>query len=122
MEEMRKAAQKAGESKTQFDVHRWTPDYAYWFLHKDAEAEREDFFGYGGLFSLLLKPDPVAHPPMPAIPRIMRTHPAYSGKMEEQYKQAQSLKDPFLPQSKEVFGEPFREDPSYDGLCLCCRC
>ena len=115
-DDLRQATQKAGESGKPLDVTRWMPDHAHWFLDKSAQAERNDFFGHGGLFSILLKPDSTAHPKLPKVPRILSTHPAYTGGLEGQYAMALSMKDPFLAKSKEVFGLPFHEDPSYDGL------
>ena len=116
IEEMQEAVMAAAESKTAPDVSQWMADYAHLFLDKSSEAQREDFFGYGGMFSLLLKPDSKPKQTLPALPRIMTSHPAYSGTLPKQFEMAQSFQDDFLARSKLIFGEPFREDPSYKGL------
>lgn len=113
---MREELEKARKNNTSPDVASWMPDYAHLFLDKSAEAQREDFFGHGGMFSLLMKPDPKPRQLLPTMPRIITTHPAYSGTLQKQYDMVQSYKNDFLGQSKLIFGEPFREDPSYDGL------
>jgi hypothetical protein len=116
LDEMRKATQKAGEANEPLDVNKWMPDHAHFFLDKSAQAQRDDFFGRGGMFSVLLKPDPKVKQTLPALPRIMSSHPAYSGSLPKQYEMAQSFKDNFLAQSKVVFGEPLQDDPSFEGL------
>lgn len=115
-EDMRVALENAGKNNSYPDVTSWMPDYAHLFLDKSAETQREDFFGHGGMFSLLLKPDPKPRQLLPTVPRILATHPAYSGTLQRQYDMVQSFQNDFLAQSKLIFGEPFREDPSYDGL------
>lgn len=115
LDEIRKAAQKAGESNSPLDVSKWMADHAHLFLDKSAKAQRDDFFGYGGMFSLL-KPDPKVKQTLPLLPRIMTSHPAHSGSLPKQYEMAQSFKDDFLAQSKLVFGTPFQNDPSFEGL------
>jgi hypothetical protein len=113
---MREALENASKNNSSPDVASWMPDYAHLFLDKSAEAQREDFFGHGGMFSLLMKPDAKPRQILPAIPRVLATHPAYSGTLQKQYDMVQSFQNNFLGQSKLIFGEPFREDPSYDGL------
>jgi hypothetical protein len=116
LEEMREALEKAGKNNTPPDVASWMPDHAHLFLDKSAEAQREDFFGHGGMFSLLMKPDSKPMQTLPAIPRILATHPAYGGGLQKQYDTIQAFQNDWLKQSKIVFGEPLHEDPSYDGL------
>jgi len=115
-EEMREALEKASKNNSSPDVASWMPDNAHLFLDKSAEAQREDFFGHGGMFSLLMKPDSKPRQLLPEVPRIFATHPAYTGTLQKQYDMVQSFQNDFLGQSKLIFGEPFREDPSYDGL------
>lgn len=66
---------------------------------------------------LFLATDPNTRPPEVKIPKVMRTHPAFQGAdMESKMAMAYSLKDKFLKQSKEVFGETIREEPAYAGI------
>jgi hypothetical protein len=116
LEEMREALEKAGKNNTKADVTGWMPDHAHLFLDKSAEAQREDFFGHGGMFSLLMKPDSKPSQTLPAIPRILATHPAYTGSLQKQYDMIQSFQNDWIKQSKVIFGEPFHEEPGYDSM------
>jgi hypothetical protein len=115
-DEMRKELEKAGKNNSSADVAGWMPDYSHHFLDKSAEAQREDFFGHGGMFSLLMAPDAKPRLTLPTVSRLMQTHPAYTGGWQKQYDTLQSIQNDWLKQSKEIFGEPFRDDASYDGL------
>jgi hypothetical protein len=98
------------------NVQQWMPDYCYWFMAKQDEQQREDFIGLGGMTILFLAPDQNAQPDL-KIPKIMRTHPAMKNvDIESKMRIAHSLQDKFLKQSKEVFGELIRDDPSYQGI------
>lgn len=115
-DEIKDQVEKSSKAGTPLDVNRWMPDHTHWFVTKNSEAQREDFFGYGGMFMLYLKPDPKAQAPALKLPKIMTSHPAFNLDMERDFAAAYSLKDEFLEKSKKLFGEPFREDPSFDGL------
>ena len=115
-EQMRKEAQKDIDAKRPLDPARWMPDYAHLFLDPDTTAQRADFFGYGGMLGLYLKPDPRQIEPLPELPRIFTTHPAFSPAMFKQHQMSLAFQDPWLMQSKEVFGEPFKDSSSFDGL------
>jgi hypothetical protein len=99
------------------NVNQWIADYCYWFLVKQDERQREDFLGFGGLVFLFLASDPGTKPPDLKIPKVMRTHPALKDvDVDARMAIAYSLQDKFLKQSKESFGERFREDPAYPGI------
>ena len=99
------------------DVKQWMADYCYWFMAKQDERQREDFFGLGGMILLFLKTDPDATPPVLKIPKVMRSHPALQDvDIESKMAIAYSLQDKFLKLSKDVFGETVRDDPSYPGI------
>lgn len=99
------------------DVNQWMPDYCYWFVAKKHENQREDFLGRGGMLFLFLAADPGAKPPEVVLPRVMRTHPALKDQdPEASLAIAFSLKDKFLKQSKEIFGQPMQDDPSFPGI------
>ena len=115
-ESVKKQVEAAGKNGKPLDVNQWMPDVLHWFLLKKPERQRELFFGRGGMFTLYLAPDPETVAPVIEVPRYMRTHPAYSDSMQGEINAAYSLRDKFLKQSKEAFGEPFRGDASYKGL------
>jgi hypothetical protein len=115
-EEAKQEAAASSKKGVPFDVLRMVPDYAYWFLNKDSETQRKEFFGYGGMFMLYLKPDPETQLPAFELPKIMTSHPAFSPKIMETLSAAYAMKDPFLAKSKELFGEPLQDDPSFEGL------
>ncbi len=107
------SASKSGEP---VDVNRWMPDHLHWFLLKKAEAQRRDFFGYGGMLSLYLAKDPGTVAPTFEMPRLIRSHPGYTDTLNDEVAAIYSLRDAFLAKSKEVFGSPFRQSSSYRGL------
>lgn len=115
-EQSKAEAAECGKKGVPFDVARLVPDYGYWFLSKNAEAQREEFFGYGGMFMLYLKADPATEPPPLRLPKLFTSHPSFSPRLADGLAAAYSMKDGFLEKSKELFGEPFRDDPSYEGL------
>ncbi|HEX3437411.1 MAG TPA: hypothetical protein VHT24_11645 [Pseudacidobacterium sp.] len=115
-EEIKEQVEQSSKKGAPLDVHRWMPDHTHWFLIKDSEAQREDFFGHGGMFMLYLKQDTKTQPPVLKLPKIATSHPAFSPHLEKDLAAAYSLKDAFLAKSKALFGEPFRSDPSFDGL------
>lgn len=113
---MRKLAQEDTDAKRYPDIKRWMPDYAYLFLDPDSAAQRTDFFGHGGMLGLYLKPDPRQPAPLPELPRIFTSHPAFNPALYKQHSMSLAFEDPWLKHSKEVFGEPFRDSASFDGL------
>lgn len=115
-EQAKEEVEKVSKKGTPLDVTRWMPDHTHWFLKKNAAAQREDFWGHGGMFMLYLKPDPNTQAPPLKLPKIVTSHPAFNPNMEGDIAAAHSLKDGFLKKSKELFGEPFRDNPAFDGL------
>lgn len=98
------------------DVNQWMMDYCHWFLTKRPLDQRKDFFGLGGICSLWVPKDAGEESSL-QIPRIMRTHPLFkTSNVEEKIAGLYSLQDPFLNQLRDVFGEPFRNEPSYPGM------
>ncbi len=116
MDSIRKQVEEAQRSGNAIDVNRWIPDYLHWFLLKKADAQRRDFFGFGGMVTLYLPPDPKTAPPIFEMPRIIKTHPGYSDTMQAEIAAAYCLRDAFLARSKQVFGTPFESDPDYKGM------
>ena len=98
------------------DPARWMPDYAHLFLDPDTTAQRTDFFGHGGMLGLYLKPDSRQIEPLPELPRIFTSHPAFNPGLLKQHAMGLAFEDPWLAASKKVFGEPFKDSASFDGL------
>ena len=115
-EDVKRVVEESTKKGTPVDVAQWMPDHAHWFAMKDPEAQRADFFGHGGMFSLYMKADPKTSQLPPKLPRFITSHEAYNPESERQYAMLAALQDGFLAKSKQKFGEPFREDPSYRGL------
>jgi hypothetical protein len=116
LEAIKKEIESAARSGGPVDVKQWMPDHLHWFLSKKPEQQRKDFFGHGGMLTIYLPPDPETTPPSIKFPRIITSHPAYSDSIHAEIQGVYSMRDKFLAHSKEVFGEPFRETPSYKGL------
>lgn len=115
-ETMGKQAREDLDAKRPIDPKRWMPDYAHLFLDPDTSAQRTDFLGYGGMLGLYLKADPRQPEPLPELPRVFRSHPAFDPKLYKQHAMSLALGDPWMKQSKEIFGEPFQDSASFDGL------
>jgi hypothetical protein len=100
-----------------FKLADWIGDYTFWFLQKQDERQRQDFFGVGGMLLLWLKPDPNAAPPAmpfpaPAQAWLQENGHNLQGTLDGLYR----LQDGFLAKSKKVFGATVAGDPAYDGL------
>jgi hypothetical protein len=78
--------------------------------------QRASFLGYGGLLTLYIKPGPETAAPVIEMPDFVKSLKVYDARMQDDIQAAYSLRDAFLKQSKEVFGEPFRNDPAYNGM------
>jgi hypothetical protein len=115
-DDVKRVVEESSKKGNPVDVKQWMPDHAQWFAMKQPEAQRQDFFGHGGMFSLYLKADPKTTKLPPKLPRFMTSHEAHTTDSDRQYAMVASLQDDFLAKSKLKFGEPFREDPSYRGL------
>jgi hypothetical protein len=113
---VKKAVDAFGKNGTSSDAAEWMQDYLYWFLCKKPDAIRKEFYGCGGMLTLYLAKDPKSAPPALNLPRVLKTHPAFSDKAEQSLAMSCSLQDAFLAKSKAAFGEPFRDDPSYEGM------
>jgi hypothetical protein len=112
MEDVEAEVRKGGK----IDVNKWMADYCFWFINKQAAEQREDFLGFGGMLVLFMASDAATKPPDIRVPKAARTHPAFDKDFEAKLSSVFSMKDGFLKKSKEVFGEPLRADPAYDGI------
>ena len=100
-----------------FKLEDWVGDYTYWFLKKQDERQRHDFFGTGGMMLLWLKRDPDTKPPKIDVPAPAQAYLDEQGHdMGAVLDGLYALQDGFLAQSKEVFGHVLADDPSYPGI------
>jgi len=107
---------KQGKSLDLPDATKYMPDYVYWFLEKSDKLQRELFFGHGGLSIIFLKPDPnAAAPASPITPAQEKKLPLLK-QLSKGWAQAHSLKDSFLPKSKEFFGTGLQDEPQMKGI------
>ena len=109
---------KVREEGKPFDYRAWVGDYSYWFVPKQAEVQRELFFGLGGTTSIFFAPDPKTKaPPLPFTPRLRAAHPAFKAfDIDAGNESLFALTDSFLQRSKEMFGQGLEETPQWDGL------
>jgi hypothetical protein len=100
------------------DSTKYMPDYAYWFVDKSERKQRELFFGHGGLGIAFLRPDPKTVPlPLPLTPAQKQKLPFLQQiDMDKSWAQAHSLRDGFLPKSKEFFSAGLEKEPQMKGI------
>lgn len=105
-----------------FRMGDWMPDYSYWFTGKQERFQRELFFGYGGMTTLFLAPDPNTEPPEVKVPAAISQHPVMKRWFGEDFdpaavhRQSYALIDEFLEKSVKCFGAGLEDDPQYPGL------
>ena len=101
--EAKRLSENPGKDAT-IDIDYLAPDYAAWFAGSQASAQRQDFFGAGGMMMLWI--DEGGEPAAPSfdLPNVLRTHPAMKGvDLEGQMKRGMRLQHPFLARSREIF-------------------
>src|SRR5207248_1400426 len=104
-----------------FDFGAYVGDYVYWFIGKNEPKQRASFFGFGGMTTLYLPPDPDAAPRKVPIPKGVREHPAVQKMLaqidpDSVYSSAAALKDKFLKQSLELYGAELPKSPEMKGV------
>ncbi len=100
-----------------FKLSDWIGDYTYWFLQKQDERQRQDFFGIGDMMLLWLKPDVQTSAPAIEIPASAKAWLEENGHdMQGVVDGLYRLQDGFLAKSKAVFGGAVLDDPAYSGL------
>ena len=100
-----------------FKLSDWIGDYTYWFLQKQDERQRQDFFGLGGMMLLWLPPDPNAAPPDVEMPKPAERYFAENGhNMAAVLTGLYALQDSFLARSKDVFGGEMKDDSAFAGI------
>lgn len=92
-------------------------DTGWWFVKKNADAQRALFLGHGGMVNVWLPPDPKTAPPPFHMPEKVMKNPAFAqmdiqGSIDVTY----SLADSFLPDSLKVFAPELAGDPQYQGF------
>jgi hypothetical protein len=85
-------------------------------LEKSEKQQRELFFGKGGLSIIFLKPDPNTQAPPAPISAVQEEKLPMLRHVNKSIAQAYSLKDTFLPKSKEFFGVGLADEPQMKGI------
>ncbi len=116
LDSIREQVEGAQKGSTGVDTTRWMPDYLHWFVRKQPEKQREAFLGHGGLITLYLAPDGGTAAPVVEMPGFVKKMSIYDPNMQEAIQAGYSLRDTFLPRSKEVFGAAFKQDPAFKGM------
>ncbi len=92
-------------------------DVGWWFVRKNAEKQRELFFGLGGMVNVWLPPDPKTAPPPFPMPEKALKNPAFAGMdIAGTIAVTYSLADSFLPNSLKAFAPELKADPQYQGF------
>lgn len=106
------------EGRRKFDLKDWTPDYVYWFHNKSQRRQREEFFGYGGLTMISMKPDPkTVAPKLPFTDTFRKKHKIFQQvDVDSLVAGTFSLIDEFQAKSKELFASDLKQDPRYAGI------
>jgi len=90
---------------------------AYWLAKKKGLRQMEVFFGYGAMVSLWLPVTEKTRVPDFRLPKKALKNPAFAGlDLESEIEFTYSLRDPFLPKSKEIFAPGLAGDPQYGGM------
>jgi len=109
------------DGKRKFDFNESVGDYCYWFVDKDAKKQRELFFGYGGMTTIFLTPDPKTKvEPLP-IPKGIREHPVFADLFKRfspdlANARAHSLADGFRRKSLDLFAGDLKKDIQSKGI------
>src|SRR6266704_2972716 len=91
-EDIEKAIQQGG-----FKIENFVGDYAYWFMKKQDELQRQDFFGLGGMIFLWLKADPNTKPPDLRLPPGAKRHMESEGiDLQSALEETYAFQDSFL--------------------------
>jgi hypothetical protein len=113
----KEALEPVAKGEKEFNLHEWIPDYCYWFLNKADRNQRKEFLGYGGLTTILLRPDSNTKPPeLPFTPGVRKLELFQMFDIDGILAQGFALKDGFLQKSKELFGAGLEDEPEYPGI------
>jgi hypothetical protein len=105
------------EGRKEFVFGDYVADYAYWFVDKSAEKQRELFLGEGGLTMLYLKPDPATQAPPVPFSAAVRKRPIFQKfDVDRLFARTIALRDGFQEKSKNLFGSGLEDDPQFAGL------
>lgn len=117
-EELNRDLDKYVSGEKQINVKEIIADYSYWFMNKTGKRQRQEFWGFGGMTMLFLKPDPKTAPPeIYFSPQVRQSNPAFQAMDVDAFVAGSfSLLDGFLPKSKELFGKGLEEEAQYPGL------
>jgi len=112
-EQLREMMESGDASK----IRNAPKNIAYWLAKKKGLRQMEVFFGFGAMVSLWLPVTEETRPPDFRLPKKALKNPAFAGlDLEAEIEFTYSLRDPFLPQSKQIFAPELAGDPQYGGM------
>jgi hypothetical protein len=114
-------AEKLKNGEVVYDHKAIQPDYCYWFLKPETEAQTDLFFGFGGLTVLFLPPGEQNPIQLPPIPPGVANHPVFKplladNRIEKLASSMMRIQSPFFPKSKALFGRGLENELQYPGL------
>lgn len=110
---------KLPEKIDPIDPTPYMPDYVYWMVLKKAQEQREELLGEGGVMFLFLPPSEETEPPEIPLSDEFIKGAGIEKQMDDtlaQMKGLYAMKDPFLAESKELFGDGLPRDLHFKGL------
>jgi hypothetical protein len=105
------------KGEKQFDFKEFCGDYCFWFTEKLPKVQRQHFFGFGGMTTIYLPPDPKTKaPPVRLSPKI-RQRPFFK-QFDVDRIQARSyaMTDAFHAKSKQLFGKGLEDNAQWPGI------
>lgn len=102
--------------RRKFVINEWVPDYSLWFLSRDGVRQRETFFGHGGLTMGFQKAAASTIPRIEFTPGMRRHEVFRVLDVDRLMGSFQAMASPFQQRSKDLLGEPLRDDPQFAGL------
>jgi len=100
-----------------YSIFRTSKSVAYWLARKKGRRQAEVFLGYGAMVSLWLPPGGgAAAPELPLHLKVFRNPLFANLDLRAEIDFMNSLNDPFLKKSKQVFAPGLDSDPQYGGM------
>jgi hypothetical protein len=109
------------DGKEPYDFAKYMGDFCYWFVRKQEKAQRELFWGFGGMSILYLAADPNTKVAPLKIPKFVREHPNFAELFktfdpDQINADAHALGDGFRKKSLEIFSEDIKKNVQLKGM------